>query len=58
LLQAIEYCNIIDAKPSASPVPPPGCDPDVWDDSVISGRPADPDFDKVFTDSKEEVYQV
>ncbi len=58
MLQAIEYCKILDANPTASPVPPPGCDPDVWDDSVLLGRPADPDFDKFFADSKEQVSQV
>ena len=39
-LQAIEYCKILDVNPSASPVPPHGFDPDVWDDSVLLARPA------------------
>jgi hypothetical protein len=58
MLQAIEYCKILDANPSALPAPPPDCDPDVWEDSLHLGRPADSSFDKFFSDSKEQISQV
>jgi hypothetical protein len=58
MLKAIDYCKVLDANPSAVPVPPPGCDPDVWEDSILLGRPFDPSFDKFFADSKLQISQV
>jgi hypothetical protein len=58
MLKAIDYCNILDANSSAVPVPPPGCDAEVWEDSIILGRPSDALFDKFFADSKEQISQV
>lgn len=58
MLQAIEYCRILDANPSAVPVPPSGYDPDVWEDSILLGRPSDPSLDKFFADSKQQISQV
>jgi len=58
MLKAIDYCKVLDANPSAVPVPPPGCDPDVWEDSILLGRPIDPSFDKFFADSKVQISQV
>jgi hypothetical protein len=58
MLKAIDYCMILDANPSAIPVPPPGCDPDVWEDSILLGRPSDSALDNFFADSKEQISQV
>jgi hypothetical protein len=58
MLQAIEYCKVLDANPSAVPVPPTGCDPEVWEDSILLGRPIDSNFDKFFADSKQQISQV
>ena len=58
MLQAIEYCKILDANPSEFPVPPPGCDADVWEDALYLGRPSDSSFDMFLSDSKEQISQV